>query len=461
MRKFCIDLMIARVLAGEMHETKTSTDDGLKRDLSLLDSTMINVGSMIGSGIFIVPAAIALQLQSSLLIMLVWVVGGIISMCGALSVAELGAMMPRAGGQYVYLREAYSPLWGFLYGWTAFAVINTASIAAVAMTFALYLGYFFPMSALVIKIVAIASILLLTTINCFGVKLGALVQNGFTLVKIGALLALALLSFLLSGGSVNNLSPLLPALPMTSLAGPMGIALIAVLWSYDGWIEITYVAGEVKDPQRVLPKSLLLSTLLVIGLYVLTNAGFSFVLSLEEMAGSSLVASDAATRTMGPVGASLVAIAVIISTFGTNNGFIFTCPRIYYAMANEGLFFRWLAYVSPKYQTPIPSFIAQAALATALILSGTFDQLTTYVVFASFLFYAMSAAAVIVLRIRSASVHRPYRAWGYPVTPIIFIAFAIWLVVTTIVENPGDSLFGLLIILAGLPAYFYWRKKRS
>lgn len=441
-----------------MEHRKEPDETDLRRELTLLDSTMINVGSMIGSGIFIVPATIALYLQSSALILAVWIVGGLVSLFGALSVAELGAMMPRAGGQYVYLRQAYSPLWGFLYGWTAFAVINTASIAAVAVTFAAYMGYFFPMEPMAIKVLAIASIVFLTAINCFGVKLGALVQNGFTIMKMAAVLALVLVSFLLSGGTIGNFSPFLPSLLSTSLIGPLGLALIAVLWSYDGWIEITYVAGEVKNPQKTLPRSLMISTLSVIALYVLVNAGFSFVMSIDEISHSSLVASDAATKTIGPIGAALVAVAVIISTFGTNNGFIFTCPRIYYAMAREGLFFRWLAYVSPKYQTPIPSLIVQAVLASLLILTGTYDQLTTYVVFASFLFYAMSAGAVIIMRHREPGRERPYRAWGYPLTPIVFIVFALTLVTNTIIDNPSDSIIGLAIVIAGVPAYFYWRR---
>jgi len=435
------------------------TSPELRRELTLLDSTMINIGSMIGSGIFIVPAIIALYLQSSSLVILVWVIGGIVSLFGALSVAELGAIMPRAGGQYVYLSEAYSPLWGFLYGWAAFAVINTASIAAVAVTFANYLGYFFPLSALSIKIVAIASIVVLTIINCFGIKLGAMVQNVFSLVKIGTLAVLALLSFILSNGITANPTSHQTLFSLSELSGPLGLALVAVLWSYDGWIEITYVAGEVKNPQKVLPRSLMLSTLVVIAVYVLINLGYLNVLSLTEMSQSQLVASDAATKISRTVGASLIAIAVIISTFGANNGFIFTCPRIYYAMAKEGLFFRWLGHISPRYQTPIPSLIVQAILSSALILTGTFNQLATYVVFASFLFYAMSAGAVFILRKRHPHIERPYKTWGYPFTPIVFILFSLYLVVNTLIEDPRDSVIGLGIILLGLPAYFYWRKK--
>ncbi|MBI1807663.1 MAG: amino acid permease [Ignavibacteria bacterium] len=440
----------------QVHDT--GPDPDLRRELSLLDSTMINVGSMIGSGIFIVPAVIAMYLQSSSLIIFVWIVGGVVSLFGALSVAELGALMPRAGGQYVYLREAYSPLWGFLYGWSAFAVINTASIAAVAVTCAAYLGYFFPLSPTGIRIVAIASILLLTAINCYGIKLGALVQNGFTLAKIGALTLLAGLSFILSGGSISNFSPVFPTVQLSTLTGPLGLAMVAVLWSYDGWIEITYVAGEVKDPQRVLPRSLIIATMIVILSYVLINCAYMFVLSLNHMSHSELVASDSATKIMGPIGASLVAVAVIVSTFGANNGFIFTCPRIYYAMAKEGMFFRWLGNTHPTYRTPIPSLLVQALLACMLILTGTFDQLTTYVVFASWIFYAMSCGAVFLLRKKSPNVHRSYKTWGYPITPLIFIIFSLYLVVTTIIEDPRDALIGVGIILLGVPAYLYWKK---
>src|SRR5258706_1861045 len=269
------------------------TDKELPRELSLLDSTMINAGSMIGSGIFIVPATIALQLHSSVAVLAVWVVGGIVSLFGALSVAELGAMMPRAGGMYVYLREAYGPLWGFLYGWTAFACINTASIAAIASTFALYLSYFFPLSPAGKAVVAVASIVLLTIINCFGIKLGALIQNGFTLLKIGSLVLLAFLSFFLGGGTFANFSPLLPAEPVSTLAGPLMLAMVAVLFSYDGWIEITYVAGEGKRPGRTIPPALFLSTVIVIGLYVAVNFGLLYVLPLSKMAASSMVVSDA------------------------------------------------------------------------------------------------------------------------------------------------------------------------
>jgi basic amino acid/polyamine antiporter, APA family len=434
-------------------------EEELPRELSLLDSTMINAGSMIGSGIFIVPATIALQLHSSLPALAVWVVGGVVSLFGALSVAELGAMMPRAGGMYVYLREAYGPVWGFLYGWTAFACINTASIAAVAATFALYLGYFFPLTPAERTLLAVASIVLLTIVNCFGIRLGAIVQNGFTLLKIASLLLLAILSFLLSGGTLANFSPLLPSEPFPTLAGPLMLAMIGALFAYDGWIEITYVAGEVRNPGRTIPRALFISTVIVIGLYVIVNCGLLYVLPLPAMAASPMVVSDAAVKFLGSWGAAAVSLAVILSTFGANNGFIFTCPRIYYAMAKEGMFFNWVADIHPRYHTPIGSLIAQAILASVLVLSGTFDQLATYVVFASWVFYAMSVAAVLHLRRTRPAAARPYRTWGYPVTPILFILFSLTLVAETIIEDPRDAAVGAGIILCGVPLYYYWQRR--
>ena len=415
---------------------------------------------MIGSGIFLVPTTIALYLHSSSLVILIWVVGGIVSLFGALAVAELGGMMPKAGGQFVYLREAYGPLWGFLYGWAAFFVIMSASIAAIAVGFATYVGYFFPINTAGVKIVAIASIVLLTAVNCFGVKFGAIVQNGFTLLKIAALCLLALLSFILSGGTVSNFSPVLPELPFTTMAGPLGLAMIAVLWSYDGWIEITYVAGEVKNPERNFHRSVIISTLIVIASYVFINLGYMYVLPLRTMAQSPLVASDAATVILGPAGASLIALAVIGSTFGANNGFVFTGARIYYAMAKEGLFFRSFAKIHPRFHTPIPSLVGQGLWASLLVLSGTYDDLITHVVFVSWIFYAMSCGAVFLLRKKWHDTPRPYKTWGYPYTPVVFIVFALYLVGNTIIEDPHSTAISVGLLLLGIPAMYYWKKKR-
>ena len=429
----------------------------LKRQLGLLDATMINVGTIIASAIFIVPSAIAHELHAAVPIIGVWVVGGAVSLLGALAVAELGAAMPRAGGLYVYLSEAYGPVWGYLYGWTSGVVINPASIAAIAVGFATYFGFLVPLSGAGIKAVAILSIAALTVLNCLGVKPGTLTQNTLTLIKIGLVVGLTVVGFVLPGGGAEHLQPLWPEASFASLIAPAGIAMVAVLWAYDGWIEITYVGGEVKDPERTLPRSIVLSTLIAIALYCLVTASFVYVLSPARMAGSTLVASDAAQVTLGRAGAGLVAVAIMISTLGSNNGIVLTAARVPYAMAQDGVLPRWLGGVHPRFLTPLPSLVVQGIIATALALTGTYDQLFTYVIFAEFVSYGMACAAVIRLRAKVPALPRPYRTWGYPLTPLVFIAFAVWLVGNTIAEQPRESAVGAGLILAGLP--LYWSRR--
>ncbi len=425
---------------------------------------MINAGTMIASAIFIVPATVAAAVHGTALMTLVWVIGGIVSLLGALSIAELAAAYPEAGGQYAYLREAYGTVWAFLYGWANFAVINTASIAAIAVGFARYIGFFTPLSETAIRSVAIASIIGLTLLNCRGVRLGATTQNVLTTLKIAALLALIATSFVLpggGGGASSHLEPLWPSGTMGQWIGPFGVAMVGVLWAYDGWIETTYVGSEIMDPGRNLPRSIILSTLIVIALYVLVSVAYVYVLSPASVAGSALVASDAAKVTMGGIGATFVVVAILISTLGANNGIILTAARIPYAMARGGMFFRSQGIVHPRYATPAVALLTQGVIASALTAFGTYDQLFTYVVFAQFVFYALSAGAVIRLRQTAPQLARPYRTWGYPVTPIVFIAFAIWLVYNTIVETPRDSAIGAGLILLGLPGYYYWRRTRA
>jgi len=431
----------------------------LKRELGLLDATMINVGTMIASAIFIVPATVAAQVPGSALMILIWVAGGVVSLLGALSVAELSAAYPEAGGQYAYLREAYGPPWAFLYGWANFLVINPASIAAIAVGFARYLGFFVPVSPAAIQAIAIVSIVLLTGLNGLGVRPGATTQNVLTLLKMGALAALIATAFVLPGGSVANFQPAWPAGSVGQWIGPFGLAMVGVLWAYDGWIETTYVGSEIKDPGRNLPRSIILSTVVVIAFYTLASVAYSYVLSPARMAGSTLVASDAAQITLGAVGAGFVAVAILVSTLGANNGIILTAARIPYAMARGGLFFRSQGIVHPRFATPVVALLTQGVIASVLARTGKYDQLFTYVVFAQFVFYALSAGAVILLRRKAPQVTRPYRTWGYPVTPLVFIAFALWLVANTIAESPRESAVGAGLILLGLPGYWYWRQR--
>lgn len=434
----------------------------LKRQLGLLDATMINVGTIIASAIFIVPAEIALQLHATSLTVAVWVVGGFVSLLGALSIAELAAAMPEAGGAFVYLREAYGPVWGWLYGWANGVVVNPASIAAIAVGFAGYVGHFVPLSEAGVKTVAVVSILLLTALNVMGVKAGAITQNILTLMKLGVVAALILAGFLLAGGSVANLQPIWPA-PEGGrhLVGAFGVAMVAVLWAYDGWIETTYVGSEIKHPERNLPRSIIASALICMALYVLVTLSYTYVLGPDRVAVSKLVASDAAGVTLGGLGAGFVVVGILVSTLGANNGIVLTAARIPYAMARDGLLFRFIGAVHPRWLTPANSLLVQAGISIALTITGQYDRLYTYVVFAQFLAYALMCGAVLRLRRRRADMPRPYRAWGYPATPLLFIGFAVWLVFNTIREDPLDSAVGAGLILLGLPVYLYFKKQQS
>ena len=430
----------------------------LERVLSLLDATMINVGGIIGSGIFMVPATVAFFTGSTSLFFLVWILGGIVSLFGALSVAELGAAMPRAGGQYVYLNEAYGPIWGYLYGWSAVAVINTASIAAVGVAFSEYLGFFFPISDASIKGIAVGTIVLLTIINIVDVKSGARFQNLFTLSKLGAIFGIILLGLVMEGGTNQNLSPIFSDKPFIGLIGPLGLAMVSVLWTFDGWIFITYVAGEVKNPGRNIPLSLIFCMLIVVSVYLLLNYVLLFILGFTGMNGSELVVSDAASVFLGNKGAAVVTLIILISLIGANNGFVLSSARINYAMARDKLFFNQAAQIHSRFKSPANALIIQCVWACLLTFTGTFNQLITYIIFTSWIFYGMSAGAVIILRKKKPDMDRPYKTPAYPWIPIIFIFFAIFLTINTIMEAPRDAAIGAGIILAGLPLYYYWKK---
>jgi basic amino acid/polyamine antiporter, APA family len=443
------------------HPTGETGPDGLRAELGLLDATMINVGTIVASAIFLMPAIIAAKFTAPGPAILVWVAGALVSLCGALCVAELGAAMPRAGGQFVYLSRAFGPVWGFLYGWGAAVVINPAAIAAIAVAFATYLGQFVSLGAGGVRGVAVASIVVLTVVNCFGVKLGAWIQNVLTILKLAAVVGIVVAALALGGGPDGAFRPFWPDQPLTSLIGPLGVAMVAVLWAYDGWIEITYVGSELRRPGRDMPLAIILSTLIVAALYVMVVVAFTAVLGHAAVARSERVAADAMTAVLGAAGATVVTAAVLVSTLGANNGIIFTAARISYAMARDGRFFGWAGTVSPRWGVPVTALLAQGAWSVALVFLGTYEQLATYVVFVSFLFYGMSCAGVMVLRRREPGMPRPYRAWGYPVTPLLFIAFALFLVGNTIVETPLESLVGGGLLALGLVFYFGLRWNRG
>ncbi|HJR36099.1 MAG TPA: amino acid permease [Gemmatimonadales bacterium] len=441
------------------HRSPLTASDGLKPQLGLFDATMINVGTIVGASIFVVPSAIAAAFSASFPTLMVWIAGGVVSLFGALAVAELGAAMPRAGGQYIYLQRAFGPLWGFLYGWGAAVVINPAALAFVAVAFGSYLGFFFPMSPLGIKLVAGASILALTALNCFGLRTGATTQNVLTLIKIGAVIGFVALCFLLPGGGPANIQPLWPAEPLGTLIAPFGLAMILVLGAYDGWIETTYVGSELRDPGKDMARSMVFSTLLVTVLYVGVSLACIWVLGRAATAASTLVAADAMRVVLGPAGGAFITIAILISTTGANNGIVFTSARIPYAMALEGRFFRWAAKLDPVHRSPNRVMVVQGFWASALVFTGTYTQLLTYMVFVSFLFYALSCAAVMVLRRREPGMPRPYRTWGYPLTPVVFILFSGYLILNTIVNAPRDAAIGGGLLLVGLPVYAWCRKR--
>lgn len=430
------------------------TDDGLKPELTLFDSITINVGTMVASAIFLMPAVVALSFRSVAPSLLVWIVGGIISVFGALCLGELGAAMPKAGGQFVYLKRIYGPVWGYLYGWASSVIINPGSIAAIAVGFATYLSHLIPMGSVGVKVAAVVSIMGLSIMNCFGLRLGVVLQNVLTVLKIVAIVGLAALCFLLPGGSAENLQPFWPTESWTSLIGPFGLALVAALFAYDGWIEITYVGSEMRNPARDMPRSIILSTALVALLYATVAVAFTYVLGHQGVGQSPRVAADAATAVLGTAGAVVVTFTVLVSTLGSNNGIVFTAARIPFAMARDGQFFAWAGRVSPRYAVPTTSILVQGVWSSLLALSGTYDQLATYVVFASFLFYGLSAVGVMVLRRREPNLPRPYRSWGYPFTPLVFTGFAAFLIINTTIEQPVDTLIGIGLLAVGLVFYY-------
>jgi len=446
----------------------------LAERLSLATAIAVVIGSIIGSGIFLVPQKIASTLGDAGWIIAVWIFGGLLSLAGALTSAEIAGMIPAAGGQYVYFREIYNDFTAFLYGWTTFIVYQTGSIAALAVAFAKYLGFFFPqlglwnlnlgafvMPEVGIKIVAIAAILFVTTVNYFGVQFGGIIQQFFTSLKVLAIAGIITACFICGTRSSNLYTPFFNAFHGTSLLGAFGVALIAVLWAYDGWNSVTYLAGEVKNAQRNIPIALITGTIAVIIIYVLANLAYMYVLPVSQIAHSSLVASDAISQFSGKHGAALIAVAVMISAFGTVNATTMTTARVYFAMAKDKLFFKQISNIHPKYKTPHLSLIVQGCWASLLTLTGTYDQLFTYVIFASWLFYALGAFGIFILRRKRPEAPRPYRTIGYPFVPLAFVIVAVWFVYNTIVTDPRDSMFGLGLVLLGLPAYWYWKVKRK
>jgi APA family basic amino acid/polyamine antiporter len=492
----------------------------LVKGLGLTSATMLVMGSMIGSGIFIVSAEIAREVDSPALLIGAWAVAGFMTIVAALSYGELAAMMPRAGGQYVYLREALGPLWGFLYGWTLFLVIQTGTIAAVGVAFGKFLGVFFPavsssnwilhiwkvpqihVGSMILgnmdvgintqNLVGILLVVFLSVVNIFGLKTGALIQNVFTAAKVSALLGLALLGLVLGrnaqalaanfGGhfwrnaglgaqhavQTGMGSPVVMVGTLTILA----VAQVGSLFSADAWNNVTFTAGEVKNPSRNLPLSLALGTGVVIALYIACNFVYLAVLPLDgsvqgatilergiKFASEDRVGTAVMTQMLGPVGGLLMAAAIMISGFGCVNGLILSGARVYYAMSKDGLFFRNVAKLHPTYKTPAVSLMVQMVWACVLCISGTYNDLLNYVIFAVLVFYVLTILGLFVLRRTHPEAERPYRAVGYPVLPAIYIVMALFIDVVLLRYKPEFTWPGLIVVLLGIPVYYAWSRR--
>ena len=447
----------------------------LRRDLGPWAASCVVVGTVIGSGIFLVPKTMIIETGSPWLVFAVWVFGGLLTLAGALTYAEMAAMMPEAGGEYVYLKEAYGPFWGFLYGWTQMWVAKSSSIATLATGFFLYLANFNPALEGVLfriplpigpgggpleiqtgQILAIGVVWGLALINYFGVRIGGQVQVATTFAKVG-LIALVIVIGLFGGSAEPaNFATSIPA--RGGLAGFIA-ALVAALWAYDGWNNLNMVAGEVKDPQRNLPRALIYGTLLVMAIYLLTNLAYFSVLSASEVGANDRVAAVMMHRILGAPGAAAVSIAAMISIFAALNGSILSGSRVPYALAHDKLFFKAFGRVNETHHTPGFSILALSAWSCVLVLSGRYEQLLTMVIFPSWILYGMAAAAVIVLRRKKPDAGRPYRTLGYPVVPVLFVLVAVLLLAVTLVNSPRESGLGLIVIAAGYPFYRYWNRR--
>lgn len=448
-----------------------------KQEMGLLDATSLVIGSVIGSGIFMTTGFIIGFVKSPWLVMLVWVLGGIITLTGALSFAELAGMFPKAGGQFIYLKEAYGDWSGFLFGWAFFWVIMCGGIAALAVGFSEYMGFFFPgvsnqsilfrteigglpYSLSVGQFIAVGSIIILSAINYFGIKSGVFVQNVFVFLRIASIAVLVGFGWLIGRKSgMVNWASFFQTGGSSFAWKSLGLALFAVLWTYDGWYAVNCTASEVKKPEKTIPLSLMLGTGIVVLVYLLVNSVYLAALPVEKMSDVARVGELAATALFGQQAAALIAGAITVAIFGCLAATVLYGPRVYYAMSEAGLFFRSMMFIHPRFRVPTRAIVWQGVWASILCLSGTYQTLYEFVVFALVLFFAATGAAIFVLRINKPDLPRPYKTWGYPVVPLVFVLINLIVFVNSIYSQPRESFIGLLIILAGVPAFVYWRKK--
>jgi APA family basic amino acid/polyamine antiporter len=456
----------------------TESKTGLVRGLSLLDSVLLLAGGIIGSSIFLTAKDIAGPLPHPTLFMLVWVMGAVISMCAAFAFAELGSMFPDSGGQYVYLREAFGDLVAFLYGWMLFAVANGGTIAALSVASAAYLSAIFPaiseqhvvLTAAGITltrthIAGLIAIVFVTWMNVIGLRKGAVLQNVATWAKFIAMGAFVILGLAIGKGRWANFrwhgehAGLTMGLSMNQLISALGIGLIAVFWAYDGWVYITWVAGEVKEPRRNVPRAMVLGIIVVAVVYLAMNMTYIYAMPLREVAKHETIAAAAAEAMFSPRAANWLSVVIALACFGAMASCTLSGARVYYAMARDGVFFERMAQVHPKWRTPAFSLIGQAVWACLLTVSGRYDQLYTYVIYGMVLSYTLTVIGMFVLRWKRPEIPRPYRCTGYPWLPAIYVLLGTWWTINTIVERPKEALAGTIIVLLGVPGYLYWKRQ--
>lgn len=462
----------------ESDRPSAESKSGLVRGLSLLDSVLLLAGGIIGSSIFLTAKDIAAPLPHPALFMLVWVMGALISMCAAFAFAELGSMFPDSGGQYVYLREAFGDLVAFLYGWMLFAVANGGTIAALSVASAAYLSAIFPaiseqhvvLTAAGITltrthVAGLISIVFVTWMNVIGLRKGAVLQNVATWAKFVAMGAFVILGLAIGKGSWGNFrwqgehAGFAMGLSTSQLISALGVGLIAVFWAYDGWVYITWVAGEVKEPRRNVPRAMVLGIIVVAIVYLAMNMTYIYAMPLGEVAKHETIAAAAAEAMFSPRAANWLSVVIAVACFGAMASCTLSGARVYYAMATDGVFFRRMAQVHPKWRTPAFSLIGQAIWACLLTVSGRYDQLYTYVIYGMVLSYTLTVIGMFVLRWTRPEIPRPYRCTGYPWLPAIYVLLGAWWTINTIVERPKEALAGTIIVLIGVPGYLYWKRQ--
>jgi APA family basic amino acid/polyamine antiporter len=416
---------------------------------------MIAIGSTIGSGIFLTPTSIARSIPDPVQILLAWTVGGITALSGALTFAELSALMPGAGGVYVYLSKAYGSLWGFLFGWAYLLVVNTGGIAALSIAFATYFAYIVPLDAAMIPLIAVAGLAVVTVVNVFGVKFGGIFADLFTGGKLLAIIGVIVVGTFWGHG-------IQPAAAAGSFRiEAFGLAMIGILWSYGGWQHATFAAAEAKNPRRTIPKAMIIGAGTVVLLYLLTNVAYLRLLSTNEIAASSGVAAEAIGRVFGQQGGIVIALAIFVSTFGTAGIYTLTAPRIYFAMADDRIFFPHLSRVHPRYHTPVVAILVQSAWALTLIFFWkTFENLISYVVFTDWIFFGLAGMSIFIFRRRHVA-DPAFRTPGYPWVPLMFVLVAFSFVCLTIIGKPAQAIAGLLFLASGIPVYFYWKRNNA